>query len=328
MLNRVNHGNEPAYLNAADVSAYAPWPELIEALRDGFRSDITVPMRHHHSFPASNGGRDNTLLLMPAWQTGLALGVKLVSVVPENGSRGLPAIHSIYVLSDATTGSVRAILDGGEITARRTAATSALAVDYLARQSAQRLLIVGTGRLCRNVAQSHSAVRPIKQIEIWGRSRERAEIAARDVEDLTGIAARPVDDLETAVRSADIITCVTLTQTPLVKGEWLLPGVHLDLIGGFTPDMRETDDDAIARSDVYVDTLAGAPNEAGDILQPLRSGVLSMSDIHGDLFDLCRNRTRGRKSDDAMTLFKSAGHALQDLTIANLVTRQSNDRGQ
>ena len=325
MLQRVETDGGLAVLDAQTVRTHAPWRELIDALRDAFRSDVSVPMRHHHSFSAPDGDRDNTLLLMPAWQTGGALGVKLVSVVPSNGKRGLPAISSVYVLCDATTGAVRAILEGGEITARRTAATSALAVDYLARRSARTLLIVGTGRLCRNVAQSHSTVRDIDRIVIWGRSADRTAEAVRDVADLTGLPTEAAGDLEAAVRAADIVTCVTLAQEPLVQGAWLRPGTHLDLIGGFTPEMREADDAAIRASEVYVDTLAGAPKEAGDIVQPLRAGILKDSEIRADLFGLCTGQAAGRSSDETITFFKSAGHALQDLCTAELVVRNKKD---
>lgn len=316
-------GSQPLFVTASCVVRQTPWPDLIEALRAAFQTETVVPVRHHHAFDAVDSDLENTLLLMPAWRSGGALGVKLVSVVPSNSERGLPAIHSVYVLSDATTGAVRAIMDGGEITARRTAGTSALAVDYLARKDASRLLIVGTGRLCRNVAQSHAMVRPLSDIMIWGRSADNAALAARDISAATGIEARVVIDLEEAVRDADITTCVTLSHDPLIKGAWLQPGSHLDLIGGFTSVMREADDDAIRVADVYVDTLAGAPKEAGDIVQPLASGILELSDIKGDLFDLTRGRVQGRVSDQAITYFKSAGHAVEDLAIAELVARHN-----
>ena len=302
-------------IDADAVKRLTEFAPLVEAIRSMFRKDCVMPARHHHTVEVP-GEPDATSLLMPAWTVGEYLGVKLVNVFPGNQARGLPAVSGVYVLFDGTTGEALAMIDGGELTARRTAAASALAGDYLARKDASRLLIVATGRLAANQVGAWRAVRPIGRVAVWGRDRGRA---ARVVEQLdSGIEASVATDLQAAVAGADIISCATLASEPLIRGDWLLPGQHLDLIGGFTPAMREADDEAVRRATVFCDTRAGATVEAGDLTQPLESGVLKPEGIAADLYDLCRGDHAGRSSDDEITLFKSTGAALEDLAAALL----------
>jgi ornithine cyclodeaminase len=282
-----------------------------------FRDGCEMPVRHHHDFKVP-GEADGTLLLMPAWVPGRYLGVKLATVIPGNGARGLPAVMASYMLSDATTGEMLALVDGGELTARRTAAASALAADYLARPGARHLVIVGTGRLSTNLAAAHAAVRPLSRISVWGRDPEKAAAVAEKISEELDILTRPVEDLKSAVATADIVSCATLSEAPVVLGEWLPKGCHLDLVGAFKPSMRESDDEAISRARVFVDTLAGATKEGGDIVQALESGVLSEEKIEGDLFDLTGGRLAVLRDDDDITLFKSVGAALEDLAGAIL----------
>ena len=302
-------------LDQIQTSRCLGWDALITALAAMFQGDCVMPVRHHHSVSVP-GDADATLLLMPAWQPGHYIGVKLVSVFPDNARRSMPAIHGSYLLSSGQTGELLAVIDGGELTARRTAAASALAARHLAREDASKLLVVGTGRLSVNLVEAHSRVRPIRQVSIWGRDRQKAERAAADACAL-GYAAKVVSDLEAATREADIISCATLSRGPLIKGEWLKPGSHLDLIGAFTKEMRESDDEAVRRARVFVDTRAGAFAEAGDILQPIASGVISRDHVQADLAELVRG-AEGRNSPDEITLFKSVGAALEDLAGAIL----------
>lgn len=303
-------------LDAAQTGAALPWDGLIKALADMFARGCVMPVRHHHDVEVP-GEADATLLLMPAWQPGDYIGVKMVSVFPGNQGRGLPAIHGSYLLSSGRTGELLAIVDGGELTARRTAAASALAARYLAREDASRLLMVGTGRLSTNVIEAHASVRPIRQVAIWGRDPKKAEATARDL-DLKGIEISVATDLASAAREADVISCATLSSEPLILGEWLKPGAHLDLIGAFKPTMRETDDRAVSRASIFVDTREGALSEGGDIVQPLRAGIITQEAIRADLFDLARGKHTGRTSPDEITLFKSVGAALEDLAGAVL----------
>jgi ornithine cyclodeaminase len=254
---------------------------------------------------------------MPAWQGRAALGVKIVTVFPDNGARGLNAVASTYLLCDGTTGQHLAIIDGNEITGRRTAAASALAGDFLARRDAASLLIVGAGHVASMLAAAWSAVRPIRQVRVWNPRPARAASLAADLR-AQGFDATATENLEPAVRAADIVSCATLATEPLIRGAWLRPGSHLDLIGGFRPDMREADDDAIRAGEVFIDTDA-ALTEAGDITQSLASGALTRDGIRGTLLTLCGGTASGRTRDDAITVFKSVGSAIEDLTAAALV---------
>lgn len=302
-------------LDARQVADALPYPGLIEALRQGFRDGATVPLRSHHTIPT--GGTDATLLLMPAWAEGGPVGVKIVTVYPDNGARALPAIHGLYLLLDGATGVPTALLDGPTLTARRTAAASALAASYLARADARELLLVGTGVIAEQLAHAHAAVRPLTRISVWGRSGEKAAALAARLA-AAGLPADPVADLQAAASAADIVSCATLSSTPLIVGDWLRGGAHLDLVGGFTPHMREADDSAVRRARLFVDTRDGALKEAGDIVDPLRRGVFSEDRVEADLYDLCRGTHPGRTSDGDVTLFKSVGTAIEDLAAARL----------
>lgn len=289
---------------------------LIERLRQAFRVGAEVPMRQHHTIP-TYGERDATLLVMPAWEIGRAIGVKIVTVFPDNGAKDLPAVQGAYLLLDGKTGVPQALIDGPALTKRRTAAASALAASYLARPDATRLLVVGTGALAPELIEAHCAVLPIRQVLVWGRSLDKArKVAARFHRPKFRIEA--TDDLEGAVRGADVISCATLAREPLIDGSWLQPGQHLDLVGGFTPEMREADDTCIRRARIFVDTREGACKEAGDIVQPREAGLLRDDDIAGDLYDLTRGERAGRRFYDQITLFKSVGTALEDLCAAQL----------
>ena len=311
------------FLDAEAVRAATPWPALIATLREFFREGCVLPQRHHHTVEVP-GERDATLLLMPAWRTGVALGVKVVTVVPGNDARGLPAVAGLYLLLSGTTGEPLALIDGAELTARRTAAASALAAGYLAREDARRMVMVGTGRLAPELVAAHASVRPtLREVGVWGRDPAKAEALAARLARGIGLAVTAAADLEAAVRDADLVSCATTSAQPLVRGAWLRAGAHLDLVGGFTPAMREADDEAVRRARVWVDTYEGATREAGDIVGPLASGALAREAIVGDLFGLCRGEAAGRSGPAEITLFKSVGTALEDLAAATLVVSGS-----
>lgn len=308
-------------LSAADVEAALDWDSLIERLRQAFRRGAEVPVRHHHEI-ANPGGPEGTLLLMPAWQSGRHIGVKVVTIFPDNGEQGLPSVMAAYLLLDGKTGSPIALIDGPTLTLKRTAAASALASGYLSRPDCERLLMVGTGALAPYLVSAHAAVRPICNVLIWGRAPDKAAKLAKRL-DRADFRVAATEDLEAAAQGADIISCATLSRDPLVCGDWLRPGQHLDLVGAFRPDMRESDDQAIRRARVFVDTRDGATKEAGDIVQPIESGVLDPADVAGDLFDLTRGARAGRRYYDQITLFKSVGTALEDLAAAELAAERA-----
>ena len=304
-------------IDAALVRESTPWGPLVAALRNVFAHGVVVPPRHHHPLGES-GTSPPVLLIMPAWRPGRHLGVKLVHVAADNASRSLPGLHSLYVLSDAASGESIAIIDGGELTVRRTAAVSALGASLLARTDASRLLVVGTGRLAPHLAAAHASVRPLRSIGIWGRDSAKAARAVAVLKREHGLAATVETDLEAAVGRADVVSCATASTGPLIRGEWLAPGTHVDLVGGFTPTMRETDDAAIARAELWIDTPV-ALAEAGDLIGPLQSGAIAPDAIRGDLSHLCAGTRRGRNSPAAITLFKSVGSAEADLGAAELI---------
>jgi ornithine cyclodeaminase len=307
---------------AADIADVLTFPELIETLRSAFRTGAVTPVRHHHAVSLPDQS-DATLLLMPSW-TDFAgqghsdrgyIGVKIVSVFPDNASRGRATVSGVYLLMSGKAGEPLALIDGKSLTLWRTAAASALAASYLARQDAHRLLMIGAGALAPYLIDAHAAVRPLKEVLVWNRTAGAAEsLVTRMVGRKFNIAA--TKDLESAVRGADIVSCATLSLKPLIHGDWLLGGVHVDLVGGFRPDMREADDAAIRRARLFVDTRQGALAEAGDLVQPLQSGLIGEDDIAADLFDLTRGKRAGRRYHDQITLFKSVGTALEDLAAA------------
>jgi ornithine cyclodeaminase len=308
--------------DARSVARALPYATLIDALDAAFRTGSTTPDRIHHQVEVSDG-TDGTLLLMPCWQSGQKLGVKIATVFPDNREQALPAVHASYLLMEAKTGQPVAVLDGGELTVRRTAAASALASKYLSRNDSETLLMVGTGRLAPHLITAHTTVRDIRNVIVWGRRREAAQLVADQLADAPyAVSVAPY--LESAVVKADIISCATLAVEPLIMGDWLRTGQHLDLVGAYTPDRREADSRAVARGEVFVDTYAGALKEAGDIIQAMDEGAIRESDIRGDLSELVAGKCCGRSSDEAITLFKSVGTALEDLAAAELVFRSQN----
>ncbi len=309
-------------VDAAQVHALLDYPSLVEALRELYRRGVDAVESFRLKQPLAEG--QNDWLILPAWQYGRHFGAKLVSVFPGNEAKGLASILGLYVLFDGGTGAPLLCVDGAALTLRKTAANSALAGTYLAREDASRLLVVGAGELAPHLALAHAAVRPIRRIEVWNRTRQRAEAAVtrlRAEPTLQGVAIAVADDLEAAVAKADIVACATMTTAPLVRGEWLKPGTHLDLVGGFRPDMREADDEAVRRARIFVDSRLTAAGHCGDITQPLKAGIIGDADIT-DLFELARGEKPGRRLADEITLFKSGGGGHEDLgTAQHLLAR-------
>jgi alanine dehydrogenase len=309
--------------SAAQVAQRLPYKALIAGLREAFCQDIEVPRRSMYPIDLASGS-EATYGVMPAWRSGDILVTKLVTIFPHNANQGLPTIHAQIVLFDGRTGAPTAIVDGSEVTRRRTAATSALASSYLANEQAEYLLVVGTGAQAWHQALAHTAVRPIVRIGVWGRSPAKAKVLVEALrQNSDAISVHVVDDLESSAREADVISCVTGASEPIVFGEWLKPGSFLDLVGSHTPHRRECDDEAVRRSRIYVDTVAGALAEAGDLLLPLKQSVIRQSDILGDLHSLCRGEVAGRRTPDEITLFKSVGSAIEDLAAARMVVATS-----
>lgn len=310
-------------ITAADIAEVADFRDLVETLRETFRHPPIAPLRHHHTIERPGETPDSTLLIMPAW-TDFArqgssakgyTGVKVVSVVPDNKLRSLPSVVGAYLLLSGESGVPLALLDGQALTLWRTAAASALASAYLSRADSSKLLMVGAGALSPYLIRAHCAVRPIEHVLIWNRAVERAEKVTSRLSDLPARVSA-TDNLEGAVRGADIISCATMSEEPLVQGQWLSAGQHVDLVGAFKPSMRESDNNAVAKARVFCDTREGALSEAGDLAIPIAEGHFSADDVAGDLFDLCRGERAGRRFYDQITLFKSVGTAAEDLAVA------------
>lgn len=294
-------------LGPEDIFAAATGSTLLELLAQAFRSGVEAPPRMHCEV-----ARDPpvTLLLMPAWGLDGLMGVKIVTVAPGNAALGLDTVMGQYLLMSATTGEVLATLDGRALTLLRTAAVSALAASMLAPAGAGHLLIVGTGALAPHLARGHAAVRSYTRISIWGRRRERAESVACQLAD-EGLPAVAVMDLRAACEQADVVSCATLSQEPLVHGDWLRPGTHVDLVGSFKPTMREADDTLIARGRVVVDS-ATALSESGDLSQPIERGVIAVDSV-GLLSTALRD---GCPPPVDLSVFKAVGTAIADLAVA------------
>ena len=305
-----------------------PFPDLIAALRERFAAGCEVPPRHVHDIthPLGEAGQDAagrrmTSLIMPAWIPGRYYGVKIVNIAPGNARRGLPGLHATYLLFDARTGVPLAQLDGDAITTRRTVAASALAGSYLARADATHLLVVGAGRIANLLPAAWRAVRPIEHVTVWARREDQAHALAAQWQ-AEGFSARATTDLPGACAAADIVSCATLSTEPVVRGEWLPPGVHLDLIGSFTPAMREADDACFANARLFVDTDE-ALQKSGDLLVPMQHGVFRADEVRGTLTTLCKGVATGRKGATERTVFKSVGSALEDLAAAVMVYEAS-----
>jgi ornithine cyclodeaminase/alanine dehydrogenase-like protein (mu-crystallin family) len=310
--------------SAEDIDRTLDFPSLVEALSEAMRGGFLAPHRHHHEIERA-GEPAATQLLMPAWtesasRAGLYIGAKLVNVFPGNSARGLPAVFGLYVLQSGRSGETLAALDGTRLTHWRTAAASALAARSLAREGAERLLVVGAGALAPFLARAHASVRRFKTISVWNHRPEGARRVAEGLR-AEGLPAESREDLRAAVEAADVVSCATLSAVPLIAGAWLKPGQHLDLVGAFNLRMREADDEALKRARIFIDTDAACV-EGGDVALGLASGVITRSHIVTDLPGLCRG-AKGRRSDDEITLFKSVGASIEDLAAAMLVWRKS-----
>jgi len=300
-----------------------PYGKVISALDDAFRLDINCPIRHHHHMKVP-GKKDATLLLMPAWLEGQYLGVKQVSVFPSNSEAGLPGLNSIYILSCAKTGQPLAQFDGNVITARRTAAAAALGARYLSRPNSKSLLMIGAGKVASQVVRAMCEVRDIEEIKVFDIYEASATRLVDQIQTEMKVKASVVgkDDLPSTIAWADIVSCATLSEEPLVLGEWVTPGTHVDLIGSFTPHMREADDSLMQKAQVFADFKAAALTETGDFIAPIKSGAMTADHIIGDFYTLSRGLHAGRKQftdpEKDISVFKAVGSSVEDLATAML----------
>ncbi len=309
-------------IDAEAVHGALEYPSLVAALGEMYRVGCELNELLRLSL-AGAGGTVSNFLMRPAWQRDRNIGIKLATVFPDNNAKGLPTVFGTYVLMDGATGAPLACIDGTLLTLYKTAANSALGATYLARDDAETMLMVGAGALAPHLIEAHAAVRPIRRVRVWNRTPARAEALATGRAWPAHLAVSAVGDLEGAAREADVISCATMTVEPLIRGAWLKPGAHLDLVGGYTPEMREADDEAVRRARVFVDTREGTLGEVGDIAAPIANGVIAEADLAADLAQLVRGERDGRRGHDEITLFKNGGGGNQDLATAQYIVRRT-----
>ena len=307
------------FIDAKTVADSLPYDQLIEALRAAFKKQINSPERTQHKIETDDNA-NATLLMMPAWNKNEHIGIKIVSVFPGNRNKNLSTVNANYFLLDGKNGLPKAILDGTELTLRRTACASALAADYLSRSDTDSLLMVGAGNLVPHLIEAHRQLRDISRVMVWARDFQKAKTLVQNLE-YKNIEITAVKNLQEAVSNADLISCATLSNKALIHGKWLKPGQHLDLVGSFTPEMHEVDSETISIAKVSVDTYAGALTESGELINALKEGVISEENIVAELSELIKREKMGRNNQNEITLFKSVGASLEDLAAAELVLK-------
>ena len=317
-------------IGGEEVHRLCGWRELVDALRAAHRGPR--PLIARAALDAEARGVTHTYFNLPAFLPGIAMGTKIATILPDNPDRhpGTPAVQGLYALFDGEDGSPAAVIDGTALTYRKTAADSALGAQLLSRADVRVLLLVGAGGLAPYLARAHLAIRPsLERVLVWNRTPERAEAMAADLRD-DGVDAMVAADLDAAVASADLVACSTAATAPLVNGSRLKPGAHLDLVGGFTPAMRECDDEAVRRCRLFIDEAKINLELCGDLIDPIRRGVIPRGKVEADLYDLCRPGfvvDRGRKD---ITLFKNGGGGHLDLFTALFIRdrlREESARG-
>jgi ornithine cyclodeaminase len=286
-----------------EAERFLTWQGLTQALEAGHR----LPRAEIKDIFLYR--RDDTLLDRAAWIDGLGSLVKIGTIVPGNAARGVPTINGIVNLFDDITGELTALIDFHLVTKWKTAGDSLLSASRLARKDSRRILLVGAGVVARNMQDAYSSIFPDAQFTVWSRTRKTAEAMGLPV----------ADDLEAAVKAADIICCATMATAPLIKGDWLQPGQHLDLIGAYTPAMREVDDRAMARARVFVDARATTVHHIGELMDPIASGAMTEADVIADFYDDPALFTR--RSDDEITIAKNGGGAHLDLMTATYIAK-------
>ena len=303
------------FFDQAAVASALPYPALIDALALGLQQSIESPLRSHYE----PNGDASTVLIMPAWKAHENLGVKLVSIWPGNSAKGQSAVSAVYVLISCEDGKPIAVLDGTELTLRRTAAAAALAARILARKNSRTLAILGTGSLSAPLAVAHASVMNFKTILVWGRDVKKAQAVVDNLA-LQGITAHASGDLQASLAQADVVCAASTATAPFIRSDWVKPGTHLGLIGAFTPTMAEAEPALMPRARVFADSRDAILQKGGEVLQAIQQGLIAASDIQAELAEIAAAPQRAwRQSDAAITVFKSVGFASLDLIAAELV---------
>lgn len=303
------------FFDQAAVAHALPYPLLMDALARGLQQPIASPLRSHYE----PNGDASTLLIMPAWKAHQHLGVKLVSIWPGNRAQGLPAVSGVYVLMSCSDGRALAVLDGTELTLRRTAAAAALAARILARRSSRTLAILGTGALAVPLALAHASAMDLPQIWVWGRNLAKAEGIVERLAS-QGLQARASDDLPTVLAQADVVAAASTATEPFIRSAWVRPGTHLGLVGAFTPAMAEAEPALLPHCQLFADNREAVLQKGGEVWQAIDQGLLRPDAIQAELAELAASPAHSwRAHDAAITVFKSVGFAALDLIAAELV---------
>ena len=303
------------WLDAETVRRCGRFRALVPAIQAMNRDGTDRIDRMLISQPTQNG--QNDWLMLPAWQFDRCFGIKIANVFPGNAARNLASVQGAYLLFDGETGETLCGMDGAMLTLRKTAANSAAAADWLARKDAATLCMVGAGALAPHLVEAHCAARPIRKVLWWNRSRTALDGAIESTRSLLpDVTIEAAPDLAAAVQQADIVSTATMAQQPVIRGAWLKPGAHIDLVGGYRPDMREADDECLKRAArIYVDARFTTLEVAGDLTQPIASGLLDPTSVI-DMEQAARGEKPRRLSDGDITWFKSGGGGHEDLATA------------
>jgi len=301
----------PKVISAEQVHASLSYPAFVDSLQEVFAAPHTMPPRQVLLLDPASGSHD-AFAMLPSWNEEV-ICQKAFTYFPGNQPPA-PTLHSQILLFDRKTGAPLALVDGVSVTCWRTAGVSALASRFLSRPDSQTLLLLGTGKLAPFLIRAHASVRPLKRILLWGRTPQRVEsLREMMAGEFPMITFECVTNLSEACGMADIVVCATGSTEILVKGEWMRPGTHTDFLGNHHADKRECDSELVTRARVFVDSRENCFREAGEILVPVSEGVFSLDQVAGELADLCRGDTPGRRDETEITLFKSVGCALGDL---------------
>jgi len=309
------------FLSRKDVEAALTMEDSIEAVERAFKEhglgSVNMPLRSVIRLEKNNG----STLFMPAHIDAMgAIGIKVVSVYPSNPSKyNLPTILGVVLLTDARNGDILAIMDGAYLTAMRTGAAGGVATKYIARENASEVGVIGTGVQGRTQVIAVSKVRRIRKVKAYDVARDRCELFCKQVSKELGVGVMPVESAERAVRDSDVVITASTSKIPVLNGDWLAEGTHVNAIGSHTPDTRELDATAIKRAKVVVDSREAALKEAGDLMIPISEGLITPNQIYAELGEVVTGRKPARTADKDITIFKSQGLAIQDISTASKV---------
>ena len=307
------------YFDMKAIQTALPYPLLVEALAQGLQQFAQTPAR---SFFSPNQDA-SCVMIMPAWRPHQMMGVKLVSIWPENNAKGESAVSAVYVVISCLDGRPLAVLDGTELTLRRTAAAAALAAKRLARENSETLAVLGTGSLSVPLVQAHTDTMRLKNVLVWGRQFHKTQRVVKQLKEL-GIEVRAMGDLEETLALSDVVAVATTATEPFLKADWVKPGTHISLVGAFTPQMAEAEPVLMARAQLFADCRASVLEKGGEVFQAIKQGLVLDSDIIADLAELTAQSDRNWRHDgQAITVFKSVGFALLDLIAAEVVMKDS-----